>query len=281
MLRVRRSLAGTIGVLVTLACSPAFADVPSCLQAAERAQPLRRSGELRQARAQLITCSATSCPRAVRADCTRWLNEVEIALPSVVIQARDASGVDVVDVTVSIDGVVQQRALDGLAIAVDPGTRVLKFEAPGRDATQQTLVVREGEKNRVVPVVLSRPGGVGRPALAPAPIANVAVAGGRNGLPVGAWILGGAGLLAIGGGVALWARGVSERDDLRGECASAASCVQGDIDAAKTKLVIGDVLVGVGALAVVAGVWLALRSGSSASTAVMVGPRGVGVLHPF
>ena len=272
---MKRSLAGALGIAVVAACSPAFADIPACLQAAERAQPLRRGGELRAARAQLIACSSSSCPRAVRADCTQWLAEVESALPSVVIQARDAGGADVGDVTVMIDGVVQQRALDGLAMPVDPGTRLFRFDAPGRAAAQQTLVIREGEKNRVVPVVLVRLGDQGRTA----PTVNVERE--RSAVPLGAWVLGGVGLLAASGGVVLWAGGVSERDDLRTRCASASSCEQGDIDAAKTRLVVGDVLVGAGVLAVAAGVWLALRSRSTGSTVVRVEPRGGGVLFGF
>lgn len=276
---MKRSLSAALGVVVMATCTPAFADVPACLQAAERAQPLRAAGELRNARAQLIACSASSCPRAVRVDCTRWLTEVESALPSVVIQARDANGADLARVTVSVDGVVQQSTHDGLAISVDPGPRVFRLEAPGREATQQTLIVREGEKNRVVAVVLRRPGEPLRPAPAPAPVAKVEQE--RGGVPAGAWILGGAGLLAIGGGVALWLSGRNDRDDLRGQCASAPSCAQGDIDAAKTKLVVGDVLAGAGVLAIGAGVWLALRPSSSSSTAVTMGPRGFDVLHAF
>ena len=154
MLRVKPSLvatatiavAVTVAVGVSLISATAFADVPTCLQAAERAQPLRRAGQLRAAREALIVCSALSCPRAVRADCTQWLSEVEIAQPSVVIQARDGSGADIVDVTVSVDGVVRQNALDGLSVPVDPGTRVFRFEAPGRVASEQTLAIRVGEK---------------------------------------------------------------------------------------------------------------------------------------
>jgi hypothetical protein len=277
MLRVRRALSGAVTVAVLSVCLPAFADVPSCLAAAERAQSLRRAGELRQARAQLISCSAPSCPRAGRLVCSRWLAEVESAQPSLVVQARDASGADLADVTVAIDGVVQQHSLEGLAIPVDPGTRTLRFEAPGRDAAQQTLVVREGEKNRVVPVVLARHGELAKPKPPPSAPVTLPVAAPppeRAGTPVGAFLVGGAGLLAVGGGVVFWARGVGERNDLRDQCASAASCVSGDIDAAKTKLVVGDVLVGAGVLALAASLWMALRSSPPSSSAVTVGPLG-------
>lgn len=274
---MRSALSCSLGLVVLLACSPALADVASCLQAAERAQPLRGAGALRQARAELITCSATSCPRAVRADCTRWLTEVETAIPTVVVQAHDASGADIVDVTVSIDGVMQQKALDGLAISVDPGTRVFRFEAQGRASTERTLAIREGEKSRVVPVVLLRPGEQTQRPPAPIGVAEQR----RSGVPTATWILGGAGLIAASGGIALWALGTSERSDLRSECASAASCQQSDVDAAKTKLVVGDVLVAAGVLAIAAGVWLALRPSSTSSTVVTVAPRGLDVLGAF
>jgi hypothetical protein len=85
----------------------------------------------------------------------------------------------------------------------------------------------------------------------------------------------------VGGGVVLWARGVGERNDLRDQCASAASCAAGDIDAAKTTLVVGDVLVGVGVVALAASLWLALRSPASSSSAVTLGPRGAAARIAF
>lgn len=278
-----RAAAWWVGAVLLTASAPAWGNVKSCLDAAERAQPLRASGELRRAREELITCSAEACPRAVRADCTRWLGEVVSAMPLVVVQARGADGSDVVDVTVSVDGLVQQRRLDGLAIPVDPGTRVFRFESPGRTSVEQTLAIREGEKHRVVPVTLMRLGEIApgpSAATAPPPAARAGDAS-QRGVPVAAWALGGAGLLAIGGGALLWASGLSERHDLRAQCASAPSCAQSDIDAAKSKLLLGDVLVGVGVVAIAVGVWLGLRSSGHASPVLTVGSTGSGLLHTF
>ena len=272
--------AWTIASLATAAT--AHADVKVCLETAERAQPLRASGELRRARNQLIICSADTCPRAIRADCMRWLAEVEGAMPRVVVQARDPNGADIVDVTVSIDGVVQQRRLDGLAIPVDPGTRVFRFESPGREPSEQTLAVREGEKQRTIPVVMMRPGERKSDPSAPAPLFVPAPDPHRDGVSPAVWALGGAGLLVVGGGAILWAQGVSERNELRNQCASAASCARSDIDAARTKLVVGDVLVGVGAVSVALSVWLGLRAGARPSpTSFVVTPGGAALLHSF
>jgi len=267
----------TVGLLAIAA--PARADVASCLDAAERAQPLRAAGELREARTRLITCAAASCPRQVRADCTRWLGEVELAVPSVVIQAREADGTDVLDVTLTIDGVPQKRPLDGLAISLDPGKHVFRIDAPGREPLTQTAAIREGEKSRVVTFAFPKPP-ASRSASPP-----VAVGAGPERrpstlsiVPPVAWVAGGLGLLAASTGVVLWVQGVGARDDLREQCASATSCVQGDIDAAKTKLVIGDVLVGAGALAIGAGVWLAVRA---SSTNVSLGPGRLLLVRTF
>ena len=274
MLRVTHAIAAALATGMSLLSASASADVSACLQSAEHAQASRRRGELRQARTELIACSAAGCPNAVRADCTRWLGEVDAALPSVILQAQDGSGHDVVDARVTIDGVAQQKALDGLAIPLDPGTHVVRFEAAGLEPVQQILSLREGEKSRLVSAVLTR---AGASAVAPPDPPR------RSGVPAGAWILGGAGLVMVGSGVVLWARGVSERDDLRERCASPSSCPESNIDAARTKLRIGDVLVGAGALAIGAGIWIALRPGAPASptTSVTLGPRGLAVLLAF
>jgi hypothetical protein len=243
--------------LLVLSSGPARADVGRCLEAAESAQRVRGAGELRRARDELIVCSAASCPAAVRGDCTRWLAEVEALLPTVVVQVRDDAAVDLLDVTVTIDGVAQQGALGGRQIVLDPGPRLFRFAAPGRDPVERTVVVREGQKGALVTVVLPRPPSPGKARVSPLPREPQ-----RNSVPAGAWVLGGVGAALLGTGATFWALGSAERTNLRDECASAASCTQTDINAAKTKLVVGDVVAGVGILAVAAGLWFALRTPS-------------------
>ena len=75
-----------------LAAPPARAGSPSakgvCVSAYERAQDLRRTGKLVDAREALITCSQPVCPAAATVDCTPWLGEVEQSLPAVGVSAR-------------------------------------------------------------------------------------------------------------------------------------------------------------------------------------------------
>jgi hypothetical protein len=266
-----------VALLLLLCALPARADVPACLHDAEEAQPLRGQGRLLEARARLIACTADGCPSLVRADCARWLAEVEAALPSLVPKARDARGVDLVDVRVSVDGALAKERLDGRGVPVDPGAHVVRIEAPGRRAVEQEVVVGEGEKNRIVAVTLLAPEDEAPTASASAPPAERPDADATSGgTPAIAWVLGAAGLAGVGAGATFWGVGLSERSDLATRCASPSSCVQSDVDAAKTKLVVGDVLVGVGALALAAGVYLGLRAAGRPRTTIALDRFGVG-----
>src|SRR5687767_3176668 len=88
------------GLAMALALAPlqpARADVaPSdktkvrCARAAEQAQQLRLDAKLLEARDQLRMCVRPACPDIVRSYCTRWFEEVEADLPSVVVRVQDA-----------------------------------------------------------------------------------------------------------------------------------------------------------------------------------------------
>jgi hypothetical protein len=99
-----RFLLGVLVPALLAATSASAGDNAACLDAASRGQTLRDARKFVEAREQFLVCAASTCPAAVRADCVTWLTEVDKALPSVVITAKDASGADVVDVTVAVDG---------------------------------------------------------------------------------------------------------------------------------------------------------------------------------
>jgi len=141
---------------VLLADSFATADEPTkaqCVDANSSAQDLRLSGKLREAKVKLAVCVAASCPAPVRRDCAQRLEEVDAALPSVVFEARDKAGNDVGDARVWLDGQLLAPKLDGSAIAVNPGEHRFTFEtSAGKE--EKTVLLREGEKERHVSVVL-------------------------------------------------------------------------------------------------------------------------------
>jgi hypothetical protein len=265
-----------VGVLgaVTLTPSLSRADVTSCIAAAEHAQPLRASGHLLEARAALITCAASTCPTTVRTDCVTWLTEVNNEIPSIVVQAKSTGGDDLADVAVIVDGAPAKTSLDGLPISLDPGSHRLRFESPGRDPLEQTVLLHQGER-RAVSVTLVRPG----ETLAHAP-PPPAASGSTRPIPTISWVLGGASVVLAGTGIALWAVGKGEKSDLDDGCGKTSSCAHDDIVASRTKLIVGDVLVGAGLVALGAGVYFALSSKRTAPAVALV-PNGVVALGRF
>ncbi|XXY50055.1 hypothetical protein WME91_02750 [Sorangium sp. So ce269] len=172
--RARAALALFLAAALSLAGADARAQ-PSkraCAAAYERAQGLRRDGKLIAAREALIACSQPTCPAAAVADCGPWLAEVEKSLPSVVIAARDAGGRERLDVRVLVDGRLLAAALDGKALPVDPGPHTFRYEPAGGPAVEERVLIREGEKNRAITVILGAPTAGGpssaRPLAAPA-----------------------------------------------------------------------------------------------------------------
>src|SRR5262249_13965446 len=100
-----------------LATTAALADdKAACLQAASKGQRMRAQHDLVGARDQFRACAAAGCPAIVQRDCATWLTEVDKALPTVVVTAKDAAGADLVNVSVSVDGQPLLTKLDGRAL---------------------------------------------------------------------------------------------------------------------------------------------------------------------
>ena len=146
------------GIMAIIAMAPsARADGPTkseCAAANETAQDLRTSGKLREARQKLAICTADTCPGPIREDCAQRLQDVDTAMPTIMIEAVDAVGHDLTSVHVSMDGQSLVQQLGGTAVEVDPGEHHFVFDADGFQRSSQTFVVREGEHNRTLHVVL-------------------------------------------------------------------------------------------------------------------------------
>jgi hypothetical protein len=150
-------------LLVGSSASAADPTKAECIAANEQAQDLRGSGKLLEARAQLAVCIAQSCPGAIRQDCVLRLGDVEKALPTLVLIARDSSGNDVGGVHATIDGKAVSHDLNGTAMPLDPGEHKIVLEAAGLPRTEKTVVLHEGEKARreVVTFSAGQPAGAG------------------------------------------------------------------------------------------------------------------------
>src|SRR4051812_3792936 len=100
-------IAGASLLAVLTSDVSAFADEKAiCVAASEKAQQLRSTGKLVDAREQLTVCGRAECPKLIQQDCTQWTSEVLAALPSVVPAAKDRKGRDIVDVRLTVDGKV-------------------------------------------------------------------------------------------------------------------------------------------------------------------------------
>jgi hypothetical protein len=156
MMRTRQL--GVLAAVGAWAASAGADDKTSCSNAYVAAQTRRSEHRLLAARDQLRACARQECANFMQGqmikDCAEWLGQVEGSIPSVVLAASDASGADLTDVTVRLDGVIVARRLDGAALDVDPGSHVFSFDAPGAPTVTDSAVVLEGTKNQVIRATL-------------------------------------------------------------------------------------------------------------------------------
>ena len=207
--------------------------------------------KLVEAQKQLVACASVDCPKFVRADCLRWLDEVQATLPTIVVRANDPSGNDVLEGNVLIDG--GPGAPLGSATPLDPGPHVLTVKR-GTDTGELRVLVAEGEKNRVVVVKLD--GGVTSgnsnsnntrtvSSPSPTPTTTVPSAASEPHAPVSSgrgpapWIAGGigvAGLVAFG---VLQVAAQDQYDSLKEKCAP--KCDSSEVDGVRTKVTLSAV----------------------------------------
>lgn len=234
-----------------------------CADTAEKGQLLKIKGKLREARLTFLECVKDECPALVRKDCGQFLVDLESAMPTVVIAAREPGGADLTDVRVLVDGEVLTTRLEGKALATDPGVHKFRFEAKGRVTVEQTIVVREGERNRVIGVTL---------ASEPMPIADV-----KPSTPVGAWVATSIAVAGIGTFAALGLSARSEFTDLERRCGT--RCPTSDVDRVRRRALVADIGLVVGVVS--AGVATYLFIDHRRKTAVQIGAGYLGFSAAF
>ncbi|HEU4412329.1 MAG TPA: hypothetical protein VFS43_44210 [Polyangiaceae bacterium] len=246
--RALRAALAPLAALVATAPAPrARGDeggAAACNAAYTEVQRLRKATKLRAARGRALACAQDVCTETVRTDCGRWLDEIERATPSILVDARDAAGNELAEVRVRAGEETLAERLDGRQIVLDPGEYLLRFEHRGR-ALERRTIAREGEKYRVLQVRFPPERGVS--AGGPAP-PDAAPAGGSKPLPLGTYVLGGvgaAGLVTFG---ALSLSGYLSETKLRDTCGPTDTCSRSDVDSIRTRYLVGDVALGVGLL---------------------------------
>jgi hypothetical protein len=178
--RRARAVSSCAAAVVALSCPSRAEDASSdrsdkdkkeCLDAAERGQSLRDDGKYRDARESFLSCARDGCPKILVQSCTRWLRELDQDAPTIVFGAKNEEDKDVIDVKVSVDGESFATVLDGKPLLADSGKHVLRFERDGSVPVEQEVVLRAGEKARLVSVLLRS---VHPPATSPGPTTTAA-----------------------------------------------------------------------------------------------------------
>jgi hypothetical protein len=263
---------------------PKSADAPSseaaqptraqCLDAHRDAQELKNSGKLLEAQEHLLICSSGSCPGAVISDCGSWLAELEKMTPSMTFEVR-VDGKEALSAKLFVDGQpVTDRAH---AFKVNPGQHAIRVELPPFEPHEETVVLPEGQRMRLISVEFtSKHEEPRRDAVAAPPPAREP---GRP-TPGVVYPLLGVGVVGLASFGVFSALGKSEQHHLESSCSP--KCTNDDLSTMKRWYLVGDISAGVGAAALLGAaiVYLARPSEpaaerDSARLALSVGPVGL------
>lgn len=270
-----------IGPSVAHAADPTNAD---CLAASEASLKAGNAHHLRAERSELLVCSSSNCPSDIRKECLHRVDEVNAAIPTVIFQAKDGVGNDLVAVRVTLDGEVLAERLEGTPLSIDPGEHTFVFETPGQPSVQKHFVIQEGQKDQRESIAF------GTPILAPpqaGPPQGSAFAPGTpssstpdngEGLStpkIVAIVAGGVGVVGLGVGSAFGLVAISKKSDAQnacpGECADQAGV--GKWRDAKSAAQVSDVAFVVGAvgLGAAAVLWFVVKSPPASEATAQVG----------
>jgi hypothetical protein len=245
-------------LLVSTTAAAAPPKKEECIAAFDVGQRARREGHLKQAHDSLLVCSQKECPAVLRADCSDVLRQVDDAQPSIVLGAADASGKDLTDVIVELEGKPLVTELNGRALNVDPGKLSLVFKRTPWDPVTVDVVVKEGEKDRSVRATLGPPAPAPPAATRPVPVkpeeapprsvVGYAVPGTLAALGLGSLVYAGVTRLEAG----------RDADDLKSSCGP--TCPESDRDSLSSDLVRANATfaIGIGLVVLAATTWFIL-----------------------
>ena len=260
----------------------AQAQPKQCIGQHTAAQEARRDAKLLEAKELATACTRDQeCPAEVARECAALLDQIKLDMPSLVFAALDEHGQDTTEVKVYVDGKLVLEQLDIKAVEFDPGRYELRFEAPNGKLKEQTVIVREGERNRrivadfrapVTPVPAGPP-----PPPRPRPPQKTRI-------PLGSIVLASVGAAALGSfGYFAWDGNRKERGMTDpGGCAPVAGgpgCFQEDVDAMRRSYLFADISLGVAVLALGSATIVFFASNSGGDDSAKLAPRiGLGPL---
>lgn len=207
----------------------------------------------------------------------KHVSTLEARVPRVVVSApKDVDGV-----AVTLDDAPIAATLVGSAIPIDPGTHVVRATAPRRVAFERSFTASDSTSTKVDVVLPIDPNAPPDPVLtADAPSSTT------SSDHVWPWIFGGFGVAALAGAGAMFALRANALSELESSCPSHSDCPpdkQSTYDRGRRDAILGDVLLGVGAAAVVTSIVLFSVGGrkEEAKTSFVVTPFGASVVGAF
>ena len=262
--------------LLSLSRSATASEADQCATAAEDAQSLRDKGKLKEAREGFARCARDTCPKIVQKDCAPWLDETDKRLPSLVFRVHDEAGGDLADVVVTANGAPLVSRIDGSAVVMNPGEVKLRFESSSRPAVERALVIAEGEKARVVDVIMPKAGSHAVAAPPPKPLAETS-APRSTALKVTPWVFVGVSAASLATFGVLQGVARSELSTVQSGCGKTKTCSDAELSPIRTKFIGSGVALGlsIASLAVASGIWIFSPKDTSAPrVSIAPGPLG-------
>jgi hypothetical protein len=247
----RLAIASGIFALALRARAARADDARACIDASVAGQEQRDQGKYRAGRGSFVACAAASCPAPVRRDCSQWLAQIDELMPSILVAATDSTGRDLDEVTVTLDGERLQSRLDGMPKPVDPGPHALRFVAAGLPPVEQSIVVRVGEKARLIQVRFTP-----RPDARPAPTVT------RSGAPSPTlgWVFGGVAAAAFLSEAYFGVAGIEQRNRDTAPTGCAPTCNSSEKSEVQKKFLVADISLGVGVVAAATSIYFFVRA---------------------
>jgi hypothetical protein len=274
----RRKIARTIAIVTTFVkqtaarlvvlsalfgfARPALADVAACVRAHTSGQREAKAGRLTAASELFAACvSLEGCPEAIRAECAELRKDSERNVPTLIFAALDERGNDLIQVRVYSGDRLLTESLDGRAIRVDPGQHHFRFELSSGQVLESDVLVRQGEKNRI----LSLRAKPELKATNAAPTANPEASETQRSLPTSFWVASGVGAAALASWGVFAVLGNGKQATLA-ECSPSCPSSSGaDYDAMRRNYLIADLSLGVAVVSAGVATWLFFSSDRSSS----------------
>ncbi len=235
-----------------------------CVEAHQQMQQMQNANRLIEARNWARTCVHHSCPGPIVTDCAQWMSELDRRLPSVVFQVR-LDGHHCPSATVVVDGTRVRDWTRGEALVLNPGEHHFRFELPSYPPVDESMLVTEGMRYRLVSADFETPAPEAASAPSPTTAGNRTpasadtrrersapddgAASAERPIPASFYAL--LGLSAAGfvtfGGLAM--AGKAEQTNLEKTCSP--RCTDDDMARMRQFYLLGDLGLGVGAAALI------------------------------